>query len=194
MTGGICISDKGGIVQINSTTQRAHTHTPTHTREENYSRSHSEPRSSNRTMMATAALLLTPILKIMSSRPVWSFSVSLKLTWVLVPSHCLSPLKLPYQIPASDLPLLLSNPSCSLSQSKRKVPSDLRKSSSSVDFFPGCLLPSHPRGSKTSFFLFLCLPVDFSLIHVLYPSFVGAACLSVALLNLRVQRSRAANS
>lgn len=130
--------------------------------------------------MATAALLFIPILKIMSSLPVWSVSVSLNLialhlTWVLVPSHCLSPLLLPYKTPASDPPLLFSNPSYSLAQSKRKVPSNLRKTSSSVDFFPSCLLLSHPHGSKPGFFLFcVCLPVDFSFIHVLYPSFVGA--------------------
>lgn len=118
----------------------------------------------------------------MSSLSVWSVSVSLNLialhlTWVLVPSHCLSPLLLPYKTPASDHPppslfksLILS---CSIrkesSLKPEKKPHPVVISSPAVF---SCHTLTAP--SPVSFFFCVCLPADFSFIHVLYPSFVGA--------------------
>lgn len=166
------------------------TPTHTHTQKENYSRSHSEPSSSNRTMMATAALLFTPILKIMSSLPVCvpSFNSSAShmgpcplalpaTTITPLSDPCLWPPPFSFQIPHA----LLLSPKGKFPQSWEK-PHPVLISSPAVFF---CHTLTAPR-PLSFFFVSACgLFLDSRPIALL--------CWScqpfVVLLNLRVQRS-----
>lgn len=182
------------LFRLSSTAWESKTHT------ERNSRSHSEPRNSSRIRIAAAALLFTPILKSSvgpSSLPLVPFSFLYLLiplfTWVLVPWHWLS-LKLlsPGPLPLTP-PTLLSNPSYSSPKPQTKPPVHHYGPYQSLTlfllYFETALFPRHLLKPEVAIsiqlFLRLCLK---SVWLPVLPSWFQS-CLSLALLNPRVQRS-----